>query len=309
LAERLATMGEIHTGLLHHSVAVSGNVAAQLLDTGVGEGVRRFDRPLPYALSPDQLTGVDCPLPSAGGKVRAIGTAVSRTVLTGGHVLQGSAYLSVAPGVAGRRMPWSHYLARPGVVESLHHTTPAQLATGFLRGAGDGELDLGAIGARAMDSVQDSADLDHRAAFRSTRTRLRWVLDPPGATRPVVRFTVVDATTRTLRLPTLDAPLAEHAAVCEDVALHDWLLTTLLALVERSRIGVESRAAVVDRLRPAVDFLLHLWLPAARVESALAQVWQAVEQRPGFSRQWQVNVDRVRDQLALAALERLGGPA
>jgi hypothetical protein len=302
------TLGEVHTGLLHHSSAVSSTIASRLLDVVLGERVRRSDRPISYVLSPSQLTGVDCPLAAAAGtKVRGVGTVVSRAAITGGHVVQGSAFTQVRRSPQARRLPWSHYLARPGIVETLSRVDGRKLADGFLEGRSpSGHLDLGAIGRRALDAVQDRRDLDHRTAFRSARTRLRWVVIPAEEGQQSVSFGVVSETIRTVRLPSrgLDVPVV--AELCEDLALHDWLLTTLLSLIERSRIGSGSRSEIIDRLRPAIDFLLHLWMPAARTDEALRDVWQGVEQRPGFSRQWQVNVDRVRDQLALGTMEKLG---
>ncbi len=305
MAEQLAIMGEIHTGLLHNSVAVAAVDAARLLDHGLGEHIRRSERPAGYVVSPDELTGVDCALPvSSGARVRGIGTAASRSVIVGGHVVQGSAHLRVLRAEAGRRLPWSHYLAQPGVVECLHPRASAgELTEGLLRAPRPGELDLAAISGRALDRVQERVELDHRAPFRTVRTRLRWTVDPPGPGRRPVGFAVLDRTTRTLRLPHSDAPLADQAALCEDLALHDWLLTTLLNLVERSGIGAGPRRAVLRRLLPALDFLAHLWMPGARVAPALTSVWQSLERRPGLSRQWQVNVDRVRDLVALTAIE------
>lgn len=307
LSGNLVTMGEVHTGLLHHSSAISAATATRLLDVVLGERVRRSDRPMSYLLSPSQLIGVDCLLPAASGaKVRGVGTAVSRSAITGGHVLQGSAYTQVRRSRHARRLPWSHYLSQPGVVETLGKANGTQLSDGFLEaGPTAGYLDLGAVARRAVDSVQDQRDLDHRTAFRSVRTRLRWVVPPAGTENSVV-FGISSDVIRTVRLPNLDRDVAVVAELCEDLALHDWLLTTLLSLIERSRIGTGSRADVVKRLQPAVDFLLHLWMPAARADAALLEIWQAVEQRPGLTRQWQVNVDRVRDQLALGAMEKLG---
>lgn len=306
----LVAMGEVHTGLLHHSTAVSPAQATRLLQLVPGERVRRSERPIAHALSPELLTGVDCLLPTASGmKVRAVGTAVSRAGITGGHVVQGSAYTRVTRGEAVRRLPWSHYLALPGVVETIGKADGTHLADGFLNGRPPaGHLDLGAIGQRVLDSVQHNKDhLDHRTAFRTSRTRLRWVLLPAGR-QPSITFAIDDETTRTVRLTAHDAvDVAAHVELCEDLALHDWLLTTLLALIERSRIGSGSRLAVVQRLRPAIDFLLHLWMPAARIHPTLAELWHSLDTRPGLSRQWQVNVDRVRDQLALGAIERLSG--
>lgn len=59
---------------------------------------------------------------------------------------------------------------------------------------------------------------------------------------------------------------------------------------------------MVRVLRPAVDHLLHLWMPRARVAQDLAPLWDALEERPGFSRQWHNLVQRVRDQLTLHAI-------
>jgi hypothetical protein len=89
--------------------------------------------------------------------------------------------------------------------------------------------------------------------------------------------------------------------LCEDLALHDWLLTALLSIIEQSQIGVEQPAQSVLRLRPAVDHLLHLWMPAARLRGVPVLAWDALESRPGLSRQWDASVRRVRDQMAMAA--------
>jgi hypothetical protein len=305
---KLVAMGEVNTGLLQHSTAVTSAVATSLLDLVPGVQVRRYERPIAHVRSPEVLTGIDCQLPAtAGAKIRAIGTAISRVAITGGHILQGSAYVRVVRGTAERRLAWSHYLAQPGVVETIGRTNDARLAEGFLRGAQAGQLDLGAIGQRAMDLVQGRTELDHRVVFRSARTRLRWVITSTGTPGQSVTFAVENETVRTVRLTLDGTDLRPPVELCEDLALHDWLLTTLLALIERSRVGSGSRSDVVGRLRPAVDFLLHQWMPGARADQTLAHLWRALDLGPGLSRQWQVNVDRVRDQLALGIIERLGG--
>lgn len=302
-------MGEVRTGLLHNSTAVSADLADRLLGGASGERVRRFQRPIGHLVSPDLVTGVDCALANGpAGRVRVVGTTRSRVAITGGHVLQGSAVIQLRRGTSGRRMPWSYYLARPGVVETLAAADGARLSTGFLTGYRHTDLlDLGAIGARGMDAVQSSQLLDHRPAIKSARTRLRWALDPSSAGGPMVTFTVHDDTLRTAQLRTCVTDPEELAGLCEDLALHDWLLTALAAQVTRARVGSQPRSAVIGRLAPAVDCLLHLWMPAARVAPALTEVWAGLEHRPGFSRQWQSTVDRVRDQLALALIELRAG--
>jgi hypothetical protein len=299
-------MGEVHTGLLHHSVAVSSTLATSLIDLVPGERPRSSERPIAHVLSPDLLTGVDCLLQtSSGGKVRAVGTAVSRAAITGGHVLQGSAYVALTRSEGNCRMPWSHYLSVPGVLETVGKVDWKRLAEGFLGGKQPaGHLDLGAIGSRAMDKIQGSTGLDHKTAFRSSRTKVRWVAIPSDAEDRFITFVIENSTTRTLRLAHSGADIRAKVDLFEDLALHDWLLTTLLTLIERSRIGSGTRSEVINRLRPAIDFLLHLWMPAARVDQALVDLWHALDQRPGLSRQWQINVERVRDQMALGTIER-----
>jgi hypothetical protein len=314
------TMGEVHTGLLQHSTAMPPALTAALLDIAIGQRVRRFERPIAHAVSPDMYSGIDCVLPSANGaRVRGVGTVVSRALITGGHVLQGSSYVDVVRGRSSIRQPWSHYLAQLGTVETIGKSDGRHIVAGFLAGAAGttgapahGVLDLSAISDRAMDAVQLRPQLDRRVPFRSTRTRLRWAVtdrDPQaqaghddGCAAPTLAFTIESDTVRTVSLPGRGLTAVTVANLCECLALHDWLLTTLLAIIERSRIGSGSRGEVVRRLAPAVDYLLHLWMPAARVDSAMADLWESLEHRGGFTRQWQASVARVRDQVALATL-------
>ena len=95
------------------------------------------------------------------------------------------------------------------------------------------------------------------------------------------------------------------AAACEDVALHDWLLTTLIANVRKAAIGLESRAETLKRLLPAIDHLMHVWMPAARADDLTERMWIALERHAGFSRQWNTLVNRIRDQLSVGVAEAL----
>jgi hypothetical protein len=149
--------------------------------------------------------------------------------------------------------------------------------------------------------------------LRARRTRLRWAVTPAGPAVPTPRatFSIENETLRTLRL-VLDPEVTSHhepadfIEFCRDFAIHDWLLTTILDVVQRSGIGFRTPAQVVERLRPAVDHIMHLWLPGARLQEPLAVVHQALEQRIGLSRQWQQEVARIRDHLALATISLLG---
>jgi hypothetical protein len=295
-------MGEIQTALLRNSVPISVATAGQLLEFVVGEKVRIFERPIFHAVSPERLTGVDCQLASSSGAaVRVVGTIASHASITGGHVSQGSAFVRVIRG-GDRRLPWWHYLARPGAVETIGKAGREQLAAGFLSGrTGARLLDLSAVAGRALDAVQHDARLDQRPPFKTQRTRLRWMMSDVGkGAEPVIYR--VDGIVRILRLPCRDMTPAATVALCEDLALHDWLLTTLISLVGRAPIGSGDRMTIVDKLRPALDYLLHLWMPGARIDPAHRDLWDAMERQPGFSRQWQSIVGRIRDQLALAAV-------
>jgi hypothetical protein len=303
-------LGEVHSGMLRSSKAISPAATLDVLALTYGERVRSYERPVQYAVSPERLTGVDCVMPtSSGARVRGVGTALSRAMITGGHILQASAFTNVVISTNRRRMGWSHYLARPGVIELIGGRPAAQLslADGFLAGNWAAEqLDLGAIAIRAMESAQRHDRLDHRVPFQTSRATLRWAMGPTEGGPTSIVYALTGSAVRTVRLPRIEADVRAVARFLEDLALHDWLLSTLLSVVARSQIGGVRGSEVVSRLKPAVDFLLHLWMPAARMDNQLTALWEGVERRPGLSRQWRVTVDRIRDQVALAQLETAG---
>ncbi|MEV6170359.1 SCO2521 family protein [Streptomyces sp. NPDC051954] len=308
-ARTVLACGEVRTCLLPSFHALDGRAAAQLLRLRADEHVRVSERPNLYALSPEVLTGVDCRLPTANGaKVRAVGTVVSRAALTEGRLLQAGAYFSAPATGPDTRRPWGHYLVRPGLVEPFGKLPEQATLEGVLRGAGRGELDLGAIAEDLLARLVRHPLLDNKAPFKSRRTHLRWVArraaDGEGAS--LRRFTLAEDGLRTmeLRLPET-VPAATAAGLCEDLALHDWLLTTVVHMLENSRLGAADGPAAVLALRPAVDHLLHLWMPSAHVDPSLGHLWEVLEREPGFSRQWQNLVQRIRDQLAVQAIPLL----
>ncbi|MGW7542720.1 SCO2521 family protein [Streptomyces sp. NPDC054770] len=308
--EPVLVLGEVHTCLLPHSQALTGRSAAALLRLRTGEQIRLSKRPNLYVRSPDVMTGVDCHLPTASGaKVRAVGTVTTRATLTEGRLLQAGAFCAVTADGAHRRRRWGHYLARPGVVEPFGTLPGRDVADGCLKDAGrPGDLDLGAIAGRTLGWVLRDRALDNQPPFKSQVTRLRWVgLPAPAGEGPSLEsFTLAGNGLRTaeLRLPTgITADAA--AGLCHDLTLHDWLLTTLLRMVERSRLGSTDGRDALAALRPAFDHLLHLWMPAARVDRVLRPLWDALEREPGFTRQWLILVQRIRDQLALQTAAHL----
>lgn len=94
-------------------------------------------------------------------------------------------------------------------------------------------FDLGTMSDHIMDTGQILANPDRKPPFTTWRTKLCWAAVPVRPGSP-----------------------------------HDWLLTTLLLIIERSRIGALPRGEVARRLTPAVDHLLHLRTPAARINQS-----------------------------------------
>lgn len=305
----VAALGEVHTGLVQHSAALSAAECERVLRLLQGERVHTFERPIAYAVSPPLLTGVDCPLPtSSGASPRGVGSVAARVAITGGRVLQGSAVAHLVRAPANRRLPWAHYLARPGRVEAIGKFATAALVDGFLATPGPSTLDLAALAGRSIDTIQAARELDRRPPLRTARVRLRWaalISTEPAAGAELVRFTVEPGHRRTVLLRTPPDLLGAVGEFCADLALHDWLLSTLLGLVERSQIGARPGPEVVERLRPAVEHLLHLWMPAARTDPVTLPLWESLERRPGLERQWRATTDRIRDQLALSTLALL----
>lgn len=298
-------LGEIRTSLVQTSTALVDDDVVAMLDLLPGRSVERISRPIPYAASPERFVGVDCTLalPSRA-TVRAVGTVGHRTIVTGGHLIQGSAATGLIRRPDGRRLAWSHYLASPGRMEITGKGEPDEIAAAFLddrtQSASPRLLDLGSVADQAIDTPQeDFAPLDRRPPLRTPRGRLRWAVIA-GSGRPSVRIRLRDAAIGSvlLRLPP-DSDIAAARAFCEDLARHDWLLTTVDHLVRQSGIGRVAPAAVVGRLRPAIDHLLHLWSPDAHRTPSATSLWAAVQDAAGLDRQWQLLIQRIRDQLAL----------
>ncbi|MFE5815414.1 SCO2521 family protein [Streptomyces sp. NPDC056479] len=305
-ARSVLACGEVRTCLLPSHQPLDARAAAQLLRLRADEPVRVSERPSMYARSPEILTGVDCRLPASNGsKVRGVGTVAARAALTEGRLLQSTAYFSLPAAGPDVRRPWGQYLVRPGLVEPFGKLPQQATAEGVLRGARRGELDLGMIAEGLLAGLRRHALLDRRVPFKSSPTRLRWVArrEADGERASLVNFTVAEGGLRTveIRLPE-HIPAASAAGICEDLALHDWLLTTVQHMLDNSRLGATDGPSVVEILHPVVVHLLHLWMPRAHVDPALGHLWDVLEDKPGFSRQWENLSRRIRDRLALQAV-------
>ncbi|MFF5494419.1 SCO2521 family protein [Streptomyces aquilus] len=294
--------GEIRTCVLPSLNPLDARAAAQLLRLRPDERVLVSERPNLYVRSPQTLTGVDCRMPTSNGaKVRVVGTVATRAALTEGRILQSSAHVRALARGPERRRSWGYYLIHPGVLEPLGRLPEDEAAQGVLDGAGRGELDLGLIADGTLTTLLRHPLLDQQAPLKSRHTRLRWAARQaePGQGPVIEEFTLSEDDLRTVRLrvPAATDPAAV-AALCEDLALHDWLLTTVVRLLD-GRLGPAEGPDALTALRPAVEHLIHLWMPAARGDHALRGLWNVLEQNPGFTRQWDNLVQRIRDRLAL----------
>jgi len=300
------TIGEVHTGLLLTSTAVSADTAVELLAIVPGLPVRTRQRPIRYAWSPEQLTGVDCSaLLAERREVRVVGTPATRLSLTDGRIIQAGTHATLRHDSAGRRRPWAHYLAQPAVLEVLGKASEESLSAGFLRGPViPTALDLGAVNVRALADVQRNELLDHSPPFRSRQTRLRWSAESSDG-RPEIAFTLGADGLRTVRLRAAEPNARALADFCADLALHDWLLSTLLDIVDRAVARSRPAAELISMLRPGIDHLVHAWMPAAHASRTLDFIWQELDVRSGFSLQWQKTVERIRDQLSVGLVEAL----
>ncbi|MGH3245986.1 MAG: SCO2521 family protein [Trebonia sp.] len=300
------TIGEVHTSLLLTSTAVSDDIAVELLAIAPGRSVRTRQRPIRYARSPEVLTGVDCSAPLAERReVRIVGTPATQLSLTDGRIIQAGTRATFRHDPAGRRRPWAHYLAQPGVLEVLGKASEESLAVGSLQGpATTVALDLGAVNMRILAAIQRSEGLDRNPPFRSRRTRLRWSAEPSDGKQEIV-FTLGADGLRTVRLRAAEPDPRALADFCADLALHDWLLSTLLDIVDHSLARSRPATELISMLRPAIDHLVHAWMPAAHVSKRLDPIWQELDLRAGFSLQWQKTVERIRDQLSVGVIEAL----
>jgi hypothetical protein len=299
------TCGEVRTCLLPTRDALDERRAGALLRLRPDERVGISRHPNRSVASPDILTGVDCVLPTdTGTRVRAVGTVRTHALLVEGRVLQSTAFFSLPAAGAERRHAWGYYLARPGCLVPIGRLPRKPVGRGFLLGHRPGQLDIGSIAEGMLARVcRRSRILDHDPPLTTADTHLRWTaVTATAGEQPSSLFTKGPDGLRTveLRLPSGVPPTAA-VKLCEDLALHDWLLTTVADRLDGLRTDADTRA-VLTVVRPLVDHLLHLWMPGARVDRTLRTAWRQLEETPGYSRQWKALTQRIRDQLALRAI-------
>lgn len=300
-------LGEITTRLLDNSSPLPIGAARQALELVDGRRPTWRTHPVSRVVADGRPVGVDCDLatgePGKPARVRAIGTVATRAVLTGGHVLQATAHARVLTGAATLREHWGHYTTRPGVIEVINKARARELGPAFLAAPRSPDLlDLAGIGAGVLDRVGERAELDCEARLKSTPRRLRWAVEVrPGHGTPTAHVEVDRDGGFWARFAADPADLPAILECCEDLALHDWLLETLQATFERAQ-RVDDQ---FDELSSAVEYLFHLWNPAAGLAPSVRHVWRALEAGPQLGWEWQATVAQVRDRISLLTLRAL----
>ncbi|WP_280348255.1 SCO2521 family protein [Nocardia neocaledoniensis] len=308
----LALLGEVRTGLLPESAALSRGSAAELLTLVRGRRVQSRERPVSWAQSPVIAEGVDCRLATPSrGRVRGVGTVAAHAVVLGGRILQSSAVATVTAGEGTHRRGWGHYLSRIGLVEILTRIPAdigAQLVDGFL-GPGDptvATLDPGAIAARLHMRVRTDPMLNQKPPIQTGASRLRWAARVERGAAPSMSFVLVDDETRLASVVVGDdAELGAVQRFCEDLAMHDWLLTVLTEVIDEAEMAELSRSSPAQVLTPLLEHLVHLWLPGAFTPPPLRGLWTGLESDPGFTVQWNSRIGQLRDRVAVATLGAL----
>ncbi|MGX1771673.1 SCO2521 family protein [Nocardia brasiliensis] len=306
----LAVLGEIHTCLLPSRNALDTTAGVELLSAvQPGIAVTARARPMPLVVSPNRFEGVDCDLiPMSGKHIHVIGTVASRTVVIGGRVLQGSSHTRVMR--AQDRQPWSYYLSRPGTVDAVSAlgARPAgRIADGHLHTQDAEQLDLTSVSQRMSTFTRVDPRLDQKVPFRAGSTRLRWSVEvsPEPDFLPHFAFHLAGDTLRTVRLTLGPQDAAVAQRFCEDLAIHDWLLTTIGQVADRGARADHETEMVLEQLVPVLEQLVPLWMPGAHTVPQLRRLWEGLEADPGFTRQWTARVGQLRDRMTTATLRAL----
>jgi len=298
----MLSFGEVRTCLIQNLGTLSAPASVALMQLTPGSPVRKVDRPVRRVVSPEQVTGVDCKLQVAReGRGRAIGTVLSRAVVTNGRILQGTAHVSLARASSTERREWRHYLRREGVVEVLGSPDFHNVTDGYLADTSPAHgLDLASISNRIIDEVQLSTHLDHTTALRAGTATVRWAVTLAPDSTPTVGIAKSDLPNfHIIRLSGAPGDLPMLIRFCEEFALHEWLLTTVQdVIVPRAETDIARGRDPLDSLLFALNELVPLWMPPTHLGSdmkGMKALWEAMESRTHYSRLFERQVARIRD--------------
>ncbi|WP_433759323.1 SCO2521 family protein [Nocardia sp. CA-135398] len=306
----LVVFGEVDTCLLPAATPLSRGDLEELLELVPGRPMLWRERPMSLAVSPTTAEGVDCRLAAPSHPdVRAIGTVATHAVVVGGRVLQSSARTRVVRAAGDQRRTWSHYLSQVGVSEVITKVTAetgVRLAEGFLAAGPPpmGTLDLASIANRLLGRIRMDQRLDQNTPVQSGTTRLRWAARIGDPAQPVVWFRLRDDTVRTVLITVrTEAELADVQRFCEDLAVHDWLLSVTAAALEQSDLFAPGSAESVAVLAPVLHHLAHLWVPGAHTPPALRGLWTQLNTDPDFTAGRRALIDQLHNRVLVATLD------
>ncbi|MFX0575519.1 SCO2521 family protein [Nocardia nepalensis] len=305
----LIVVGEIATCLLPTATPLSRTELAELLALAPGRPMQWRERPMALAISPTIAEGVDCLLAvRTHADVRAIGTVACHVAVVGGRVLQSSVHARVVQAAGDQRRAWSHYLNQLGVLEVITKVTSqtrTRLIEGFLAVGSPpvGTLDLASVANRLLGRIRLDHRLDQNVPVRSGTTRLRWAARIGDQESPHVALRLENDAVRTVLVTVRsEDELAEVQRFCEDLAMHDWLLTVHAEALEHADMfepGEEAQAT----LAPILHHLAHLWMPGAHTPPPLRGLWDQLQTDPGFTVGWRGLSDRLRNRVSVATLD------
>jgi len=291
--------GEVRTCLIQNLGTLSPPATVALMQLTPGSPVSKAERPVRRAVSPEQVTGVDCRLQVAReGRGRAIGTVLSHAVVTNGRILQGTAHVALTGATSKERREWRHYLRHQGVVEVLHSPNPHNLIDGYLADTSPARgLDLASISDRIIDEVQQSNTLNHTTALRASTAVVRWAATLAPDARPTVGIAKSDVPNfHVIRLTGAPDDLPMLIRFCEEFALHEWLLTTVQdVIVPRAETAIARDQDPLDSLLFALNELVPLWMPPTYLSPDMKALWEAMESRTHYTRLFERQVARIRD--------------
>ncbi|MEV6068185.1 SCO2521 family protein [Nocardia sp. NPDC052001] len=303
----LVVLGEIRTCLLPHTTTLDGQATEDFLSLVPGARVRRRERPGPLAFSPPRAVGVDCYLArGTTDAARIVGTVASTAIVVGGRLAQLSSHTTVVRAPQKRRRAWSHYVGRVGTTEVIgplpdRAIAERELIAGYLGASGATMLDLASICARKLDELRKSALLDRKPPLLAPITRLRWTARMGGSLGTTVSFRLADEVTRTVHITVRRVEdLPDALRFCEDLAVHDWLLTVIDAKVRAADGFGGGYGRQIEVLAPVLEHLAHLWMPGGHTPPSMRPLWRDLQSEAGFSKQWVTRVEQLERRIAVA---------
>ncbi|NUP45896.1 MAG: hypothetical protein HOW97_01065, partial [Catenulispora sp.] len=297
-------LGAVHVGLLPNSGPLPEAAVTRLLSIDPGWPVRVTRRPTPRVTSPETLASVSCSLPSASGR-KVVGKGITQThlVVVGGLALLGSSQIRVAPVPAEEGRDWRWYLDRPGLMAVPGEIDLHDVSDGVGQDRDDvPRLDLGSIIERALGEVRGRSPLlDRDVLLRTGSLRVRWIVEvvDSRSAPPAVNVVVEGPEQLTVRMAGRLDELPTMTRFCEELALHQWLLTVFSQAEDIATRLAAREPDPLAVLRRALGLLGDLWEPPLYLDTNMKTLWRALEERAALTRQFQASVARIRDRISL----------